>query len=331
MGTTMISSLSFLDKETLSHDLKDFYIPYRDSLDLPKDSTFGIEIEFKMPGFDNRYVSNFIDCDCAAESFMKENNYNNIWDVCYEEQDHIEIVSDVLTDKKRTWDDLNNVLNNIKENGAYYSGACGAHVHVGRHLLGCNVKSWLTFFKTWSIFEDIIFKFTNGEHHNIRSNFYNRSKSVRELFMDLIDRYRTSNGDRDSLLLDKTRCINIEQTYVSMMAVANDKFNNEKENTIEFRCPNGTLNQIIWQNNINFFTKLMLACSSDNYDFELVDYIYERIDNLNDLYKDDLAFILPDLIFNNDFDKYCFLRQYYKDFDEPKDKDPLLLSKPFWK
>ena len=35
----------------------------------------------------------------------------------------------------------------------------------------------------------------------------------------------------------------------------------KKNNTIEFRCPNGTLNPIIWQNNVNLFAHLL---SSDN-------------------------------------------------------------------
>lgn len=324
MGTATFSSLP--NKEQLVHELKDFYIPYRDSLELPLDATFGLEIEFKMPGYDWAYRNDFSHQTEAVLTFMKENNYNNIWDVYPEENDHIEIVSPVLTDKIKTWKNLDNVLKNIKENGAYYSGECGAHIHVGRHLLGDDINSWLIFFKTWSIFEDIIFKFTNGESYSKRINFDDRSKSVRELFIDLIDRYTTSNGNKKSLILDKKYCINIEQTYVDDMATPNEKYINDIKNTIEFRSPNGTLNKIIWQNNINFFTKLLLSCSNSNFDKEKIDYLYKDINR-----KEADVFMLSDLIFNNDFDKYCFLRQYYKDFDESNEKKYNFKSKPFWK
>ena len=42
----------------------------------------------------------------------------------------------------------------------------------------------------------------------------------------------------------------------------------DKSKTIEFRSSNGTLNEIIWQNNVNFFTKMLLSCASDNFDIE---------------------------------------------------------------
>lgn len=329
MSTTMLSSLS--DKERVIQELKDFYVPYRKSLKLPSDATFGLEIEFKMPDYNWKYRSNFSCQDIAAMTFMEEHNYNGIWDVCPEENDHIEIVSPILIDESKTWKDLHNILNNIKENGAYYSGECGAHIHVGRHLLGNNIESWLIFFKTWAIFEDIIFRFTNGENYSKRTNFDDKSKSTRELFIDLIDRYTSSNGEMQSLLLDKKHCINIEQTYVDDMASLNEKFENNIENTIEFRCPNGTLNKVIWQNNVSFFTKFLLACKSENYDAELVDHLYRKVINKDKLEDDNLAFILVDLIFNSDFDKYCFLRQYYKDFDNPSKEDNMLKSKPFWK
>lgn len=329
MSTTMLSSLS--DKERVIQELKDFYVPYRKSLKLPSDATFGLEIEFKMPDYNWKYRSNFSCQDIAAMTFMEEHNYNGIWDVCPEENDHIEIVSPILIDESKTWKDLHNILNNIKENGAYYSGKCGAHVHIGMHLLGKDEESWLNFFKIWNIFEDVIFKFTNGETYNRRFNFQDSSKSVRTCFDNLITKYNISNSAKKTLVLNKKYCVNINQCTLDMIIKHSNKFRSGVENTIEFRCPNGTLNKVIWQNNVRFFTKFLLACKSENYDAELVDHLYKKVINKDKLEDDNLAFILVDLIFNSDFDKYCFLRQYYKDFDNPSKEDNMLKSKPFWK
>ena len=46
---------------------------------------------------------------------------------------------------------------------------------------------------------------------------------------------------------------------------------------------------------------------------------------------DNKAFELCDLVFDNDFDKHCFLRQYYKDFNNPKSHDEMEVSNNFTK
>ena len=39
----------------MKENLEDFYIPYRKTLDLPKNVTFGLEVEFKMDPFNKFY------------------------------------------------------------------------------------------------------------------------------------------------------------------------------------------------------------------------------------------------------------------------------------
>ena len=53
----------------MKENLEDFYIPYRKTLNLPKNVTFGLEVEFKMDPFNDSYKSNFIDEDNAARVF----------------------------------------------------------------------------------------------------------------------------------------------------------------------------------------------------------------------------------------------------------------------
>ena len=63
---------------------------------------------------------------------------------------------------------------------------------------------------------------------------------------------------------------------VNLKAFANNYKTYQKDNTIEFRFPNGTLNPIIWQNNINVFTKMMLYVQSGSVNQNLLD---DRISN----------------------------------------------------
>ena len=91
-------------------------------------------------------------------------------------------------------------------------------------------------------------------------------------------------------------------------------------NTIEFRCPNGTLDATIWQNNVNLFTKLLRYATSKDFDEDTINRRWEQIkDKFTDLrWYDEIylsqALELCDLIFDNNLDKVYFLKQYLKSF-----------------
>ena len=88
----------------------------------------------------------------------------------------------------------------------------------------------------------------------------------------------------------------------------------EENNTIEFRFPNATLDVTIWQNNINFLTKLLLYASSNNYNSDIVTARRTKNNSKNtniSLYNQiylEQALELADEIFNNNLDKLYFLR-----------------------
>ena len=336
MSTTILSSLSNPSKERLVKNLKDFYIPYRSILNLPSDATFGFEIEFNMNGFDEDYKSNFIDENNAAQYFLEELGYDYPYDVESEENNHIELISPVLVDKEETWQELDNVLCFIKNNAGNtnrllaggMSPSCGAHVHVGRNIFNNNPNGWLNFFKLWSVFEDYIFKFTNGEFYNLRIGGIKRANKINNICQLLLDNYIYFNELNISYLRDnKENCINFcnSNNYnINLLQKVDNPNENDKSKTIEFRSPNGTLNKIIWQNNTNLFINLLLACANPNFDVEKLNHLYNNPNDANEL-------ALCDFIFQDDFDKMCFLRQYYKDFNEPKEQDPSIKSKRFWK
>ena len=105
-------------------------------------------------------------------------------------------------------------------------------------------------------------------------------------------------------------------------------------NTIEFRNPNGSLNPVIWQNNINLFTHFLKYATNPKFDYDL---IQERM-NIQDFSRIVLltyneinirqALELADLIFDNNLDKINFLRQYIKDYEH---NDSYVKSKVFTK
>lgn len=328
MSNNILSSLDQIKKQKLINDLQDFFIPYRKVLNLPSIATFGTEIEFKHSNYNDNYKTNFIDEDNSAIFFMMELGfeYKN-WNIEHENNDHIEVISPVLTDSKITWQELDNILTFLKNNDCYYSGECGAHIHIGKAIFNENPLGWLNFFKMWYIFEDYIFKFTNGEEYSLRQSAKNKAKKISEVCKEIINDYNKFSIIDSSYLSNLKRnyikftseCNNGE-FYTDLNTIVNNYSDDDITKTIEFRSPNGTLNNVIWQNNINFFVKMLLSCSKENFDKEKLEYLYNNKHLANE-------FDLCNFVFDNDFDKLCFLRQYYKDFDN-KTKG---FSKKFYK
>ena len=313
----------------MKENLEDFYIPYRKTLDLPNNVTFGLEVEFKMDPFNDSYKSNFIDEDNAARVFMKDIGYDYNYDVECEINDHIELVSPVLTDNDKTWKELDNILTFIKNNDGYYSGKCGAHIHVGKQIIN-DIDSWLNFFKLWYIFEDDIFRFTNGENYKLRENGDYKAAKITNVCKNIIKDYNAFKDiDVSYLSSNKLVAVNFPsplkcEDFSNLLKTNSNPKANNILNTVEFRSPNGTINPVIWQENVNFFTKLMLSCANKNLDKERLDYLYN---NKSLASVDDLV----SFVFEDEFDKKCFLRQYYKDFSNPDFKFSNERSMPFWK
>lgn len=114
-------------------------------------------------------------------------------------------------------------------------------------------------------FEDIIFKFCHGEYLNERPNILNYamhlSKHILEGNIELSLNYLYGGIGYTSL-----DCIHLKGADFDRYAL---------DNTIEFRCPNGTLKPEICQNNLNLFVKI-IEYSKNRYDDEFIKRIINK-------------------------------------------------------
>lgn len=146
-------------------------------------------------------------------------------------------------------------------------------------------------------------------------------KYARPIADELFSNIKVINNATDiidikfSLPTDKYQAINFKNVDFGRYSYS------KENNTIEFRVPNATNNEIVLQNNINTATKLMLSPTNREIDEELLDYKLEkeRISSTFDFYmyneinlKNVLEFV--DSVFDNNLDKVYFLRQYIKNF-----------------
>lgn len=301
--STSFSSFTPHDISEFLLVLDAFYLELRPILFIPKNITFGHEIEYRNCNRHevDTFISIYHPSWCSKiERAISDFNSNPYLGG--------EVSSPVFTNKENTYQELSSVcifLSLIKKATAINTGA---HIHIGADIFPEEAKYLIRLTKLWTAYEDIIYRFGYGEYSYARSSLTEYCAPVGNTYKEIYNQ-RDINENSSSFLAKKELDLG-KEVGLNMSNIADET----KINTIEIRCPNGTLNEAIIQNNLNFFVHLFLYALSDNYDEELINrrmqernfYIY---DNQVYLAK---AFELADLIFTNNYDKMCFLKQYYK-------------------
>lgn len=306
----LLKKISGDDLQVLLVLLDEYKLKMRNDTNIPKDVTFGIEIE----------VENLLS---TKSQELYENLPSEDWKTTNDLslRRGIEVISPVLIDEEETWKEIVSIckyLNKISEISTNTAG----HIHIGAQIMKDDSEKWLNLLKLWSVYENVIFRFSNGEYLNSRMSQQRYAPAVKEQFEKEYDTLKKCGYNVTNLLRiikhDRNQAINFENIYP-------DRYNEfYKDNTIEIRCPNGTLNPVVWQNNINFFTKFLIYCNDNNYDYDTILKREEKNKkNKINYTKYDTIYLeqaleLADLLFNNNKDKVYFLRQYLKSFEMDK-------------
>lgn len=302
----MFSKFNINDLREYLNFLNNYLTEYRNTIELNKKITFGLEFEYE-------------DIDkINIDQFIKDNfkSYNSD----YEEDFDFggEIISPILTDNIDTWLDVKKICNYLKEKNAIVDISAGAHVHVGVSELGKNIEKFKQFILLYIAYEHILYRFANGERIDTRYNqiavAYPISITYAELYKEII-KSKDYNDIEKLLIINSTRFQGLNLKNIKF----DDITKNSYKNTIEFRMANGTKEEVIWQNLVNTYTKMINSSIINEFDMDkliekikIIKNVYLNYSYFNKLYiKEALEF--ADIIFNNNLDKSNFLRQYIKD------------------
>jgi len=245
----------------LLSETENFFLEYRDTLNLPSDVTFGTEIEYE--DVSKRMVDEFV------------NRHMNNW---YSGRDSSldsggEVSSPILVDNLETWKQLKNICEYLSSMGADTSNMAGGHIHVGAHILGDNIKTWRKFVKLYILYEGVIFRFAYGDKISARKGCSHYAPPFADYLYGKLSRINSVNCIRDlydPLVSDRNHAIYFDNVYFSNIK------NKIGKNTIEFRCPNASTNEVIWQNNINAFTKMLVSSRNGRINEDFLDYKLEH-------------------------------------------------------
>lgn len=307
-------------KLEIGKELLNTKLEYRQELDL-KNNTFGLELEF---------------CDGKLRTVRDEllendlKNWKCITDstVCVPKKgyEHItlggEVISPIFYGSKEDWQELKKACEIIKFCQGDINEKTAGHIHVGTQLFDKEVELD-NFIFLWAAFENVIKKFFYGEF--IEGNFFTK------LALDCSDEFYFANFNYENLNnLREVRKRHDKSYAVSFHKTTSFEFH--INNTIEFRAICGTLEEEVWQNNINFLLhfmtwakrltkeekKLIKENYIDTFEFQKTELNFDK------------AIFLSNCIFNKEIDKLYFLKQYFKDFylkDETISKFDLVKTK----
>lgn len=305
---TNTKSLKNLNFVVGLNNLSNIDMLLRGNLDLNREDTFGFEFEFSN--------ANIYEISIEMEKYIEKG-----WELKPDGTvvTGSEITTPIMHDNFSTWFEISDVCA-ILNKYANIDECCGGHIHIGTHIFQ-NEYNFLNFVKTWIAFEDIIFRFSYGEYLYARENIYTYSMPISKSII-------TNNKILNLNLLSHLN----NYTSLDAVHIKGDNFKNfSMNNTIEFRCPNGSLNPIIWQNNLNLFMKLIKYAKNSYNDNLIMSIINDNRLKYNQYYLADKDLIdeysevniekaiqMCNIIFDNDLDKVYFLKQYLKNFETEK-------------
>ena len=305
-GNDMFSKLKKNDLLDLMLIINNYDLGFRKNLGLDKNDTFGMELEFSTENLEKvkeKVIDKFGNSDWG---FVKV-------DLALKKV--YEISSDKMIDDYDCWKSLDLCCNILRDN-SFINNNCGGHVHVGTQALGKDYKSFFKFVLLWGVNENIIYRFCYGNYLTNRKDIIEYAKPVYSDFWNDYFKF---------IVRDDWK---IEDLYWRFGRARNNGVNFQKAtgawgkgiSTIEFRCPNASLDPVIWQNNVNLFVKLLNKCK----DLEIDEQLLKRRKRKNgrkiyniDFYGEiflEQALEFCDMVFDNNLDKVYFMRQYLKSY-----------------
>lgn len=298
------SEMNSYDLQELLEHIQHYGLELRPKLDLDEDITFGLELE----------------TECAKEDMirdeMKKNPLFHDWIVAYDDslESGVEIKTPILYNFTQTWINVENICS-ILQKYSVIKNKAGGHIHAGSHILGRQGNTWRNYLKLLAGYENISYRYYYNDWTNARNEINDYARPIaRDILQNehLLDRRAITTPKEliKNLRDEKHQGVNFKRVFFTD--------NLEKDNTIELRCPNGTLNPIIWQNNVNVFLHSLCYAKNEEFNHDIVDKrIIHNKDYYNQLYLYNEIFLPQaleycDLIFSKNIDKVYFLRQYLK-------------------
>lgn len=312
-----LSSIPPEKKDELRHlILGTHFRKYQTSLGLNEDTTIGIELE--VEGISDKIVKKLVDSDELLKTLLERQDIKtdlSNWEITHDEslKTGVEVVSPILQDNEKDWNSLQSVCSFLNSIGGKIDETCGGHIHIGTNILGTDSKAWENLFKIWYNCEGILYKISNPPEEEPREDvgrFASPTKSILEQIIKYGDVHIESKKD----------IVELSKMYTGMYIDDNNEHGKYKglnlnsiatgkQDTIEFRIPNGQLDPIEIQRNVNLYARIVDVSKKTSVDPEYKKDIFDNIGNTEISEEERLVYLL-DLTFDKISDKAIYYERY---------------------
>lgn len=290
---------------------------YKKKIGLYHEITFGFELE--TDDVSDKVVKSLIVQKSLGEEIRKRQGIKKgitpKWAVDYDGTvlHGVEVISPIMKDTPEDWDSLKEVCTFLKSVGGKATNCCGGHIHIGADILGTNGTAWQNFFKTWSASEPIIYKMSNKAGEAPRTGTLNEAGPTKPIIDELLASGEVNvktRTDVDKLADSYTRRFlsgeisNKRSKGLNLCPIAEGK-----QNTIEFRIPNGNLDHVEIQRTAEFYARMLEVSRMMAENPEFKQSIFSRLQTGTT--EEEKMVYLVDLLFDKTIDKAIFYERYF--------------------
>ena len=183
------SKLNNLELQQLLNELDNYYLTYRENLNLPEFVSFGLELEYQ--NVSNEIIKEYLTNNLSTWQFVEEKTLDNGG----------EINSPKMFDKSNYWKELKQVCDYLKQNAAEVSDSASSHVHVGVQVLGSSVDNWRKFIKAYIVYESILSRFFYGDKINPRKTLMDYAYPIADILYTEIEQLNKLKNIEDLIYL----------------------------------------------------------------------------------------------------------------------------------
>ena len=291
---------------------------YKTTVGIDPRITIGVEIEVTGFKFESMLeLKKYNDLFNAIRQSRKIGTALVGWGFDYESSiengSGLELKTPVMRDDEKSWKDLKGGCDFLRTLNSFPNDECGTHIHIGADYLGTNEKAWRNLLEIWKHAEGLIYKIGNPGSEENRSGTLEHAGPVAPVIDDLFEKNLVtinSTEDVKKLAEEYSKRYIPFKTYPGRAKSLNLQCIAEgKQNTIEFRVPNGSINPIEIQRAATLFAKIVeISRMMAEYEGYKED-IFENFKNETDPDKKILSFL--DLVFDDIDTKAIFLDRYF--------------------
>lgn len=295
------------DLKELIIELNKILISYRPILNIPSIIFYGHEIEYRNANRD--IITSYLNSNYQGWTSKTE------YSISKDDLDPLlggEITSPILQNTYKSIRELKEICAYLNSFPNISAKNTGAHLHIDANIYNRNTIYFYRLLKLWCAYEDIIYRFSAGEYNYMRTGILSYGAPIREKIQFILENKNLDENTPLLYFLTNTKCNRLCGLNFNNLI-------NGPYNTIEIRCPNGTLDATILENNLNFFAHLLMYPTNPNYNYELINYHFsKKIHNTSNELTMRKAIELAELIFSTNIDKTYFLKQYLKNGETTK-------------